>query len=151
MKDEALTLDFTREERGLKVSFYEGHEKALRPYEIHEVDWRQTELICREILTILDRSVRSAKIGPEVLKSLEKCGQVLFDLLIPPQTKPKLADTSARVLTLRLDDTLVHIPWELFYDGREFLCRLLRSAGSPAPAKLPRRGQFARRQLPIKF
>lgn len=123
MKDEALILDCAREERRLKVSFSEGHEKAIRPYEIHEVDWPQTERSCREILTALNRSNGSAKISSEILNSLKKCGQLLFDLLIPPQAKAKLADTSATVLTLRLDDSLVHIPWELLYDGREFLCR----------------------------
>ena len=123
MKDGALILDFTREERRLKVSFFEGGEKTLRPYEIHEVAWEQLDKACLEIINLLRRSNRGAKLTPEILNSLKKSGQLLFDFLIPSKAKEKLASTTAQSLTLHLDDSLVHIPWELLYDGREFLCR----------------------------
>ena len=123
MKDGVLTLDFGRDERRLKVAFFEGEEKTLRPYEIHEPDWRQIEDSCREILSALNRSNRNAKLSPAVLDSLKKSGHLLFDLLLPSRVKEKLANTTAKILTLRLDDTLVPIPWELLYDGREFFCR----------------------------
>lgn len=123
MKDGALILDFAREERRLKVSFFEGGEKTLRPYEIHEVAWEQLDKACLEIINLLRRSNRGAKLTPEILNSLKKSGQLLFDLLIPSKAKEKLDSTTAQSLTLHLDDSLVHIPWELLYDGREFLCR----------------------------
>lgn len=123
MNDRPLTLELAREGRRLKASIVEGGDKALRPYEIHEVDWQQVENSCREVLNILRRSNGSAKPSFEILVSLKKSGQLLYDLLIPSQTKEKLAVTGANILTLRLEDTLVHIPWELLYNGREFLCR----------------------------
>ncbi len=123
MMDEALTLDCAREQQRLKVSCSDGPEKALRPYEIHEVDWQQAERSCREILNLLQRANGSAKINAEIVNNLKKSGHLLFDLLVPPQAKVKLADASATVLTLRLDDSLVHLPWELLHDGREFFCR----------------------------
>jgi CHAT domain-containing protein len=122
MKDGVLTLDFGRDERRLKVAFFEGEEKTLRPYEIHEPNWRQIEDSCREILSALNRSNRSAKFSSDVLNGLKKSGLLLFDLLLPSKAKEKLADTTAKILIFRLDDTLVHIPWELLFDGREFLC-----------------------------
>ena len=123
MTDQTITLDFAREERQLKVSVFEGNEKALRPYEILEVDWRQVDQSCREILTLFNRSNGNSQPNSEILDSLKKNGRLLFDLLIPSQAREKLAGTSAEILTLRLEDTLVHVPWELLYDGREFLCR----------------------------
>ncbi len=123
MKDGVLTLDFGRDERRLKVAFYEGEETTLRPYEIHAPDWRQIEESCREILSTLNRSNRSAKLSGDVLDGLKQSGHLLFDLLLSSKAKEKLATTTAKILTLRLDDTLVQIPWELLYDGREFLCR----------------------------
>jgi CHAT domain-containing protein len=59
----------------------------------------------------------------EVLESLKKSGQVLFDLLVPSKAREKLSSTEARNLILYVDDKLVHIPWELLFDGRQFLCR----------------------------
>ena len=123
MNDRPLTLELAREGRRLKASIVEGGDKALRPYEIHEVDWQQVENSCREVLNILRRSNGSARPSSEILVSLKKSGQFLYDLLVPPQAKEKLAATGANILTLRLEDTLVHIPWELLYNGREFLCR----------------------------
>jgi len=123
MQKSALTLDFAREERRLKVSFFEGDEKTLRPYENHEVAWEQLDKTCLEIIGLLRRSNRGVKITPEILNSLKKSGQLLFDLLIPSRVKEKIASTTAQSLTLHLDDSLVHIPWELLYAGRVFLCR----------------------------
>ena len=122
MNDRALTLDLAREGHRLKVSFFEDHEKALRPYEIHELAWKQIEKTCLEMISLLRRSNHGAKATPEILNSLKKSGQLLFDLLIPSRTKEKLASTTAPTLRLHLDDSLVHIPWELLHDGREFLC-----------------------------
>ncbi len=123
MNDRPLTLELAREGRRLKASIVEGGDKTLRPYEIHEVDWQQVENSCREVLNILRRANGSVKPSSEILVSLKKSGQLLYDLLVPPQAKEKLAATGANILTLRLEDTLVHIPWELLYNGREFLCR----------------------------
>jgi CHAT domain-containing protein len=123
VKDGVLTLDLGRDERKLKVAFFEGEETTLRPYEIHEPEWRQIEKSCREILFALDRSNRSTRPGLDVINGLKKSGHLLFDFLLPPKAKEKLANTTAKILTLRLDDTLVHISWELLFDGREFLCR----------------------------
>jgi CHAT domain-containing protein len=123
MKESVLTLDVSRQERRLKVSFFEEDDKALHPYEINEVAWEQVESASREILATLRRSNRRVKIDPEVHHSLKKSGQILFDLLIPAHTKEKFAHTDAKVLTLRLDDTLVQLPWELLHDGEAFLCR----------------------------
>jgi CHAT domain-containing protein len=123
MKDGVITLDFARKERRLKVSAFEGDEKALRPYEMLEVDWRQVDQSCREILSLFDRSNRSARPTSDIFDSLKKTGHVLFDLLIPSQAREKLDHTNAEILTLRLEDSLVHVPWELLFDGREFLSR----------------------------
>jgi hypothetical protein len=71
----------------------------------------------------LRRSHRTIIPTPEIHDSLRKAGQLLFDLLIPTRAKDKFAHTDANILTLRLDDTLVQLPWELLYDGDDFLGR----------------------------
>ncbi|HXV79348.1 MAG TPA: CHAT domain-containing protein, partial [Candidatus Binatia bacterium] len=137
MKDGVLTLDFGRDERILKVALFEGEESTLRPYEIHAPDWQQIEQSCREILSALDRSNKSTRPRLDVINGLKKSGHLLFDLLLPPKAKEKLANTTAKILTLRLDDTLVHIPWELLFDGREFLCRRFATGRIASTRQVP--------------
>jgi len=119
----ALTLDLAREGRRLKISLFEGSDKALRPYVSQDATWDQIETHCRELLALLSRFNRNGALAAEHLNHLKKTGQVLFDLLIPPQIKEKLATSTATILTLRLEDNLVQIPWELLHDGQDFLCR----------------------------
>jgi CHAT domain-containing protein len=121
-----LIIEASRENGYIKVSVYErgeGGEKTLRPYEHVEVPWEQIDARRREVINLLNRANRRAKVTREILESLKKSGQVLFDLLVPPKAREKLSATEARNLILYVDDKLVHIPWELLFDGRQFLCR----------------------------
>jgi CHAT domain-containing protein len=121
-----LIIEASRENGYIKVSVYErseGGERTLRPYEHIEVPWEQIETSRREVISLLNRANRRAKVTREILESLKKSGQVLFDLLVPSKAREKLSSTEARNLILYVDDKLVHIPWELLFDGRQFLCR----------------------------
>jgi CHAT domain-containing protein len=121
-----LIIEASRENGYIKVSVYErseGGEKTLRPYEHVDVPWGQIEARRREVISLLNRANRRAKVTREILESLKKSGQVLFDLLVPSKAREKLSSTEARNLILYVDDKLVHIPWELLFDGRQFLCR----------------------------
>src|SRR5215469_8878530 len=121
-----LIVEASRENGYIKVSVYErneGGERTLRPYEHVDVPWEQIEARRREVISLLNRANRRAKVTREILESLKKSGQVLFDLLVPSKAREKLSSTEARNLILYVDDKLVHIPWELLFDGRQFLCR----------------------------
>lgn len=120
-----LIVEASRENGYIKVSVYErseGGERTLRPYEHVDVPWDQIEASRREVINLLNRANRRAKVSREILENLKKSGQVLFDLLIPSKAREKLSSTEARNLLLYVDDKLVHIPWELLFDGRHFLC-----------------------------
>jgi CHAT domain-containing protein len=121
-----LIIEASRENGYIKVSVYErseGGERTLRPYEHVDVPWAQIEASRREVISLLNRANRRAKVTREILESLKKSGQVLFDLLVPSKAREKLSSTEACNLILYVDDKLVHIPWELLFDGRQFLCR----------------------------
>jgi CHAT domain-containing protein len=121
-----LIVEASRENGYIKVSVYErseGGEKTIRPYEHVDVPWEQIEARRREVISLLNRANRRAKVTREILESLKKSGQVLFDLLVPSKARERLSSTEARNLILYVDDKLVHIPWELLFDGRQFLCR----------------------------
>jgi CHAT domain-containing protein len=121
-----IVLEASRENGGVKICVYErgeGGERTLRLYENAEVDWQQIDVIRHEIITLLNRSNRRAKVTAEILDGLKKSGQVLFDLLIPAKAREKISSSDARHLVLYVDDKLVHIPWELLFDGKQFFCR----------------------------
>jgi DNA-binding response OmpR family regulator len=52
--------------------------------------------------------------------ALQRLGSVIFSHLLPPATRQRLSQNAATDLFLRLDAGLVHIPWELAFDGQAF-------------------------------
>jgi len=121
-----VILEISRDDRKIRVSVHERNdsiEKTLLPYDEYEVDWVQVETCCSEVISLLGRANKRSQVAPEILSGLRKSGQVLFDLLLPSKVREKLNATNAINLTLHLDDKLVHIPWELLFNGRDFLCR----------------------------
>ena len=47
---------------------------------------------------------------------------MLYDELFSIGVKEKLKKTRAEYLSLKIDDHLVQVPWELLFDGQQFLC-----------------------------
>src|SRR5499427_5721419 len=94
-----LIIEASRENGYIKVSVSEKNEageRTLRPYEHVEVPWEQIEASRREVINLLNRANRRAKVTREILESLKKAGQVLFDLLVPSKAREKLSATEAR-------------------------------------------------------
>jgi CHAT domain-containing protein len=78
--------------------------------------------LSKEVVSILHRGNRSHKLTEANLEQLRLVGEELARKLLP---QPVLSDIrrTMGVLTLELDETLLSFPWELFYDGEQFLCR----------------------------
>ena len=153
MSPYGLVLEAAREERRMKVSVYErggGVEGTLRPYENSVVSWDQVTQGVSEITGLLNRANKRGKISPEIVRSLKKAGHLLFDLLIPAKAREKINASPATSLTLHIDDKLVHIPWELLFNGREFLSRRFAMGRVVSTSQVPT--ALANRQLktPLK-
>ena len=151
-----IVLEASRENGGVKICVYErgeGGERTLRPYENVAVDWPQIDAIRHEIITLLNRANRRAKVTAEILDGLKKSGQLLFDLLIPNKAREKIGASDARHLVLYVDDKLVHIPWELLFDGKQFFCRRFAMgrivSTRQAPTSLARRALKAPHKMLI--
>ena len=118
-------LNLSREAEKIRISAYEkisGEEQTLKHYEDHAVSFIEIEKLCKEIVTLLNRANRRGDITPEIINDLKKAGQTLYDELLTPRVKNLLRSTLSETLVLYIDDQLVHIPWELLFDGQEFLC-----------------------------
>lgn len=126
LDEKIFYVEFLREKDRIRVRSHEGmagEQKTLKYYyEDLKVSIGKTEEYSRRIKDLLSRVNRSGKISKEILNSLKQAGQLLYDELFPTRTKEMLNNTAIRTLVLGIDDGLVHIPWELVFDGKEFLC-----------------------------
>jgi len=59
--------------------------------------------------------------GQNVYEELKKIGNILYNHLLPSNVQKYLQKGESAELYLKLDDRLAYIPWELCFDGENFL------------------------------
>jgi CHAT domain-containing protein len=104
-------------------------------------DAAATAATARAIIDVLARGNRARTLSDKNLDDLRHHGEALWRALVPSEVQKELARGDA--LTLELDEALVAVPWELMYDGAQFLCRRL-SIGRLVATRKPRRGDERR-------
>ena len=138
MSRTSIVLDIFKQEHSLRAGLFEDKHPAatLTHYSQIEVLFSEIEHLCREIVVILNQAT-TRKDNHSSLGSLQKAGQLLWEHLLPRPIREKLQDRSLGELLLYIDEELIFIPWELLFDGEEFLClkfnigRLVRSKAEP--------------------
>ncbi len=121
-----LQLEISREGNNLSISAYEqlvDEKQTLRTYEKTRVSMEQIEPRCNEIVETLNRVSRKSNPSAEVLFTLRRIGNELYNILFTKNVKQALQKTDAEYLSVNIDDQLVHIPWELLHTGQKFLCQ----------------------------
>lgn len=119
-----LVLEILKQEEGLKTGIFEQKDivPTVRNYTKVKISLAQIEKLCQEDVLILNRSDKAGLLDEGSFDNLKKIGQLLWDHLISRPVKDKLKSASPSSLILSLDEELINIPWELLYDGAEFLC-----------------------------
>jgi len=123
--DMMVELSLSREGAKLKVSASEhrlGREKTVAQYQTVKINEEAVNQLCAKVTSLLNQANHRGKLSKEILKQMEEAGQSLYDQLLPREAKEKLEKSQAENLLIRMDDQLVQIPWELLYNGAEFLC-----------------------------
>ena len=118
-------LEVSRVGARLKVGSYErlpGEEETLRTAEEWGYEDEEIADTSERVGAILASADPHGRIENAQLDELVRLGHLLYERLLPPESRARLARATAAELTLRIDDQLVQIPWELMHDGREFLC-----------------------------
>ena len=134
----SFVLDIFKQEHSLRAGLFEEKHPAatLRHYSQIEVSFTEIEHICREIVDILNQA-STRKESLSSLAALEKAGQLLWEHLLPRAVREKIQSCPLGELLLYIDEELIFIPWELLFDGEDFLClkfnigRLVRSKAEP--------------------
>jgi CHASE2 domain-containing sensor protein/CHAT domain-containing protein len=89
-----------------------------------QVDERVLTDIGTELTRIVTAATKQSALSltlEECQKDLQQLGALLFAHLFPAAIQERLSAAAATHLFLRLDDQLVHLPWELAFNGDEFL------------------------------
>ncbi len=135
-QEDILVLEVIREGDLLKMSILGSKELSptLKHYTEHKVDFLEIGRLCQEITLILNKPLCS---DAAVAQSLKKTGYALWDCLFTRLIKEKLKNSLDSSLLLEIDEELVFIPWELLFDGEEFLSlsfnlgRLVKTKSTP--------------------
>ncbi|MGZ3408682.1 MAG: CHAT domain-containing protein, partial [Polyangia bacterium] len=106
-----------------------------------EYDAAATAATARAIVEVLARGNRGRTLSDKNLEDLKHHGEQLWRALMPAELAAELG--RGDTLQLELDEALVAVPWELMFDGAQFLCRRL-SIGRIVATRQPRRGDERR-------
>jgi CHAT domain-containing protein len=104
-------------------------------------DAAATAELARAIIDVLARGNKARSLSDKNLDDLRHHGEALWRQLVPTEMQKELA--RGDTLALELDEALVAVPWELMFDGADFLCRRL-SIGRLVATLQPRRGDERR-------
>ncbi|MDD5077411.1 MAG: CHAT domain-containing protein [Candidatus Omnitrophica bacterium] len=108
---------------------------TLRRYSQVGVSFSELRYLALETVGILNRPYDEGAGGVHRLKSLQETGKLLWDYLFSRSIKERLKESPSCILTLSLDAELIYLPWELVFDGADFLSlkfgmgRVVRSRG----------------------
>ena len=134
---EALILEVFKQDDSLKMGLFEQGQAVptLRHYSQVSVSFVELISLSTEMISVLNHPAKDQTFELEQMRSLQKIGQLFWDHLLSRSIKGKLKGSPACALTLSLDEELINIPWELIFDGEDFLGlkfslgRLVRSKG----------------------
>ncbi|MFH2002145.1 MAG: CHAT domain-containing protein [Planctomycetota bacterium] len=82
---------------------------------------------------------------------LQALGEDLFQELIPVSLRESLEEAAGGDLHLYMDESLVHIPWELLHDGQGFFCRRFTMGRFVHTPGLSRRVIKRQLKVPLRF
>ncbi len=130
----AWILEVTCQDKALSMSLYEKERiSPLKAISTHPLDFSKIEHLNNEIIAIINRADRKRILDENAVGELKKNARLLYDLLLTRQIKNRLSSLGAETspqqsigeginLVLSLDERLISIPWELLFDGKDFLC-----------------------------
>ncbi len=119
-----ITLEIYRFEEHLRIFLKEDNSTATQYHTIDDLNMKGIEKQCGEVIEILNKSSRKKNEEQSALTCLKNAGMSLCDKLFTQEICERLAAAPpGEHLIIKLDDHLVHIPFELVCVGGEFLCR----------------------------
>ncbi len=120
-----LFLEVFGEKEKIKIAVQEGktlEESTLHYYEDNPLNWELLTQHGHAVSQTMNSFNRDGRLAAQSLDTLKRQGRMLLDEIFPPNLKELLLSSRAEQMVVRIDSSLVHIPWELLYDGNRFFC-----------------------------
>ncbi len=116
-------LEVVCRDQYLNLSLYEREQVSpLKAINTIPIDFSRIECLNSEIIALINRATKKKKYNEGLLNELKKNARLLYDLILPREIKNRLSSLGSVNLILSLDERLISIPWEILFDGRDFLC-----------------------------
>lgn len=145
-----LKLEAAITDNQITMCVYEDG-STLPHYDQTSVSLQEVFLLCDEIVKLLNKANSAVGKSSGISLELKKAGQCLYDQLLTESAKKKFRASKAVNLEVYIDEGLVAIPWELLFDGTQFLC-LRFNMGRKVKTRQPSRSSGERISgLPIKM
>ncbi len=145
-----LKLDASIRDNQITMCVYE-EDSTLPHYDQTSVSLQEVFSLCGEIVKLLNKANGAIGRSSGISAELKKAGRCLYDQLLTESAKTKFRVTKAANLEVFIDEGLVSIPWELLFDGTQFLC-LRFNIGRKVKTRQPSRSSGERTAgFPIKM
>ena len=106
----------------ISLSVHKADEmQTIRQVEAIDVAMERLDQRSSALVEVLNKANRQGRLTADILARLQESGQLFRDELFSTGLKVRLNASTEETLVLTLDDALMHIPWELLHDGRQFL------------------------------
>jgi class 3 adenylate cyclase/CHAT domain-containing protein len=117
-----LEVSISGDKLKLSGSFQaDGEVQPVKQSQEMPYDRQNTEASANRIISIFNRAGGMKKSSNDFLVELKDLGGELFGKLIPEVIRKGLAEAPDPNLLISMDEALVSIPWEMLYDGSQFL------------------------------
>lgn len=117
----ALTLDIQAKENHFTLSLHEAG-SSVQTLEDHPVLFDAIHATARHIYRLIQRANELGQFDRSVNTELTRAGRNLYTQCISRQIRDRLNRTRAEHLLIKLDESLLAVPWELMHTGDDFLC-----------------------------
>jgi class 3 adenylate cyclase/tetratricopeptide (TPR) repeat protein len=119
-----LRLHFSLQGELLRLALFPGGQDAGIFKQVQEFPYPEPEI--RNLVEELEHCLATAdgrgRLPKEKFLRVKELGRTLYGMLLPADIASFIAEMQPPDLILQIDAGLSFIPWELLYDGKEFLC-----------------------------
>ena len=115
-----IYLEAVLDNERLKIGVYTSSD-VIWHYKDICVSVEKIRTICCDMADTLNKIARKGDRDYKIVQKLKTDGKVLAQSLLTPGIIKKLKNTNHEDLIIKIDENLVHIPWELMYFNHNFL------------------------------
>ncbi|MCM8779979.1 MAG: tetratricopeptide repeat protein [Candidatus Omnitrophica bacterium] len=122
-EDNCLVLEIEQEKEVLRMCIFLKEEAlTVRHYARVELAFTEVNRLYRNIVLFLNKADVNGVLDAHAVKDLKKTCHLLYEELLDKTVKEKLKNTHHKNLLLSLDESIAYLPWEILFDGEDFLC-----------------------------